>query len=82
MDVDVYECIYECGWLGGGLEPRERAFLVRVNFFFSTKFDLETLKWRKNGVFDQEMAFLVRVNFFFSTKFELKTLKWPKNGVW
>ena len=50
MDVDVYGCIYECGWLGGGLAPRERAFLVRVNFFFSRNSTSKTLKWLKKNI--------------------------------
>ena len=56
------------GMIGGALETRERSFLVRANFFFSTKFDLKNAKMRNNGVLHQEMAFLVRVNFFFSQK--------------
>ena len=51
------------------------AFLVKVTFFFSTKFDLKNAKLRKNDVFEQEMAFLVRVNFFFSPKFDLENAK-------
>ena len=38
------------GMIGGGLETRERSFLVRVNFFFPQNSTSKTLKLPKNDI--------------------------------